>query len=106
MKILYGFFSGIGDFVSALPIINSLKPEIKVTLAVSQDIEDLLKIFTVRFNDMITFDRKRVSKKNLDFFYKIYKSDFKYIIYSPHALHTDSSFFLPLALKFLRNQRV
>ena len=31
--------------------------EIKVTLAVSQDIEDLLKIFTVRFNDMITFDR-------------------------------------------------
>lgn len=99
MKILYGFFSGIGDLVSALPVINSFKPNIKVTLAVSSNIVKLLEIFSVRFNDVIIFDRKKISKKNIAFFYKIYKSDFKYIIYSPHAMYKHSSFLLPIFLK-------
>lgn len=102
MKILYGFFSGVGDFVSAIPIINNLKPRIATTIAITYNLVNLLDIFKVRCDSVIVFDKKKFSKKNIDFFYKINKSDFKYIIYSPHALYSHSSLYLPLLLKIFK----
>lgn len=103
MKILFGFYSGIGDLLSAIPIINNIKTNSKVSIAITSNLIEILDIFKVKYDSLLIFDKKKLSKVNIKFSRKLYKSCFDYIIYSPHATYEHSSFYLPILLKIFKN---
>tara|TARA_B100000035_G_C20979738_1_gene544872 strand:- start:254 stop:1249 length:996 start_codon:yes stop_codon:yes gene_type:complete len=103
MRILFGFYSGIGDLLSAIPIINNVKTNIKVSIAITENLIDVLKIFDVRYDSLIVFDRSKLSRANIKFSKSLNDSPFDYIVYSPHATYEHSSFYLPILLKIFKN---
>tara|TARA_B100000161_G_C33538757_1_gene409624 strand:- start:365 stop:1360 length:996 start_codon:yes stop_codon:yes gene_type:complete len=103
MRVLFGFYSGIGDFLSAIPIINNVKADIRVSIAITKNLIDILKIFNVRYESLIVFDRSKLSRTNIKFSKSLNESCFDYIIYSPHATYKDSSFYLPILLKLFKH---
>lgn len=103
MKVLYGFFSGIGDVVAIAPLAKKLSEKHKVVFAVNSKLDSLLKIMDVKNFDIIYFYDKSLINifKNIFFIIKIYFLNFDLIIFSPHASHNNGStkkipFFLKL----------
>ena len=103
MKILLGFYSGIGDLVTAIPVIKHIKKSVEVTLAITKELKVILDIFDVEYKDLIFFNKK-ISLTNIKFFRSIKEREFTKIIFSPHALCTNSSRNLPICVKLFKNR--
>ena len=109
MRILLGFYSGIGDFVSALPCIREVSENSTNNLfvAVSEQNRDLIEMLNLKNVTFIYFSL--FSFKNLQdsifFLFTLIGCKLDIILFSPHPQDNFTSWKLPILgriLKFIR----
>jgi len=100
--ILLGFYQGIGDFLSAVPVINALLQNdnrvVIVASAANRKISELIDFAgnQIEIIEFTPFSTSAVGAANL--FRKIRRIPLDHIIVSPHAQKVVSSWKLPLLL--------
>jgi ADP-heptose:LPS heptosyltransferase len=96
MKILYGFFSGLGDIVITTAFFKSLSKKHDVTYAYKSTFNELVEIIGLDDNKRLEFNEKSINFffQNLFYIYQIIRNKYDYILISPHASHNHSSTFL------------
>lgn len=103
-KLLLGFYSGIGDFISAVPVTNSLSKNFILYCAVSIKLKDLIDCMNLTNVNFLYFYPKNNIVYNLKFFLELRSYNFENILFSPHAQYLHSSFFFPLIIKLFSNK--
>ena len=106
IKILIGFYYGIGDFISAIPVIRHLSrnKEYKVFVAMGEQnrsLEKLVDLDNVAYLYFPLFSIKK-SLEIIRLFLKLKVLDFDEIYLSPHCQDHLTSWKIPIMLKCLK----
>ncbi len=105
MKILLGFYYGIGDFISAVPTLRELAKHNDVTIAIGKQNQGLIQLLNLDNIEIIyfsLFNRKQI-KETLSFIQTLKEKRFDKIIVSPHAQNAVTSWKIPLMLKYIKS---
>ena len=104
MKILLGFYYGIGDFISAIPVIRKLEKKYEIHIAIgtqNKGLIDLVNLKNVKIHYFPLFSLSKI--KEITFFIKnLKKEKFDKIIVSPHAQDAVTSWKIPIMLKYIK----
>ncbi len=104
-SILMGFYLGIGDFLSAIPVVNELLGNgNRVTVAASKvncQLAELVKFAShdIRMVEFTTFSQSVTASMTL--LRKLSRLDIDHIFVSPHAQKSVSSWKLPIMLRMV-----
>lgn len=106
MKILLGFYFGIGDFISAVPIIQALSKTYTVTIAIGKHNKGLVSLINLQNVNIIYFSLFSLDKSGeiLQFLKQLHCIKFDYILVSPHAQDAVTSWKIPLMLYFIKSK--
>ena len=108
MKILYGFFSGIGDAVIIFPHALSMRKHHEVSLAHHSSLTNLTNLFSKQDVLIISFFDKSFLNllKNISFIFKVLFGKYDLIVFSPHASHNGSSSkIFPFIFKYFKRKK-
>jgi len=107
MKILLGFYYGIGDFVSVIPVVRELVKKYNITVAIGEQNKGIVKLLdipeTVNIVYFPLFSLRNIPK------IKVFTSLLKYerfdtVLVSPHAQDAVTSWKIPLMLKYIASK--
>ncbi|MGJ0300969.1 glycosyltransferase family 9 protein [Aliarcobacter cryaerophilus] len=107
MKILLGFYYGIGDFISAIPIVRELSKSYDVAIAIGNQNKGLEELVNIGNTKIIYFPLFSPSKANevIKFISILKKERFDKIVVSPHAQDAVTSWKIPLMLKYIKSSK-
>lgn len=105
MKILLGFYYGIGDFISSIPIVRELSKSHAVTIAIGNQNKGLIELIDIGEAKVIFFPLFSPTKlpKIISFMSELKKEKFDKILVSPHAQDAVTSWKIPLMLKYIKS---
>ena len=106
MKLLLGFYYGIGDFISAVPTLRALTKYHDVSVAIGKQNQGLVQLLNLENIEIIYFSlfSKKHIKETLSFIQTLKEKKFDKIIVSPHAQDAVTSWKIPLMLKYIKSQ--
>lgn len=107
MKILYGFFSGIGDLANASLAAKLIDKRHQVTLAYNSKFDDLLSLFNLSEIDFCRFNDNKIQNffSNSAFLIHILLRKYDVIIISPHCIHNNSSsLIIPFIIRLFKSK--
>lgn len=105
MKLLLGFYFGIGDFISAVPMIRELSKRYDVTIAIGNQNKGLVNLVDLENIKILYFPLFRLEKikEVIGFINQLQQEQFDKILVSPHAQDVVTSWKIPLMLRYIKS---
>ncbi len=106
-NLFFGFYFGIGDFISAVPLLRHLAKQqdrYKIYVAISAQNQALVPLLDLKNVEFLTFSLFALTniKKLFKFIRELKKLPLDTVVVSPHALAHDTSWKIPLLLRYLK----
>ena len=104
MNILLGFYYGIGDFISAIPIARELSKTHSITMAIGNQNKGLVDLLEIENIEIIYYPLFSMSKISEIFEFITILKDKKFdkVIISPHAQNAVTSWKIPFMAKYIK----